>query len=33
MDEERFAGLDLRSSEERNYEIALVNEVEITKYP
>ena len=38
MDEERFAGFDLRSSEEiwrdedPNYEIALVNEVEIMKY-
>jgi len=40
MDDERFTGLDLRSSEEicrrdedRNYKITLVNEMEIMKYP
>jgi len=36
MDQERFAGLDLRyiwMDEIENYEITLVNEVEITKYP
>jgi len=37
MDHERFAGLDLRVHMKRwdeieNYEIALVNEVKITKY-
>jgi len=39
MDKEKFPGSDLRSSEEilrdeiENYEIALINEVKISKYP